>query len=165
MGGGSEGGGVYFVCSQPCRLPAGEPCTRARARARGRRAIPGCPRRGKSGAGRGCMGPVRPGPRSVRVIVRGWGSPVGPECLSARRGVVRARDRRFASPAPRRPPSPPAAPRSGRHSPGGGGSRSRAGWAGRPGGVLGSGSRGSRVRVSPPRAWAAESARGRRVAV
>lgn len=84
MGGGSEGGGVYFVCSQPCRLPV------SLVRARGRGAVRDCPRRGRVGRGQGVHGArppwaqVGPGDRA------GLGVAVRPECLCARRGVSRA---------------------------------------------------------------------------
>lgn len=66
MGGGSEGGGVYFVCSQPCRLLACEPCARARVRARPW-GCPGLQEEGSTWArAGGARGPpaLRPGDRA-----------------------------------------------------------------------------------------------------
>lgn len=133
MGGGSEGGGVYFVCSQP-RRPVSRVRARARALTPGRGAfgVRGLPDRGTG------WGARRVGPGDLARI---GGPRARPECVCARRtgavvgGGGGGRSARVigacARPARGALRSHPAALKPGRHSPGGsgGGGGSRAGRA------------------------------------
>lgn len=174
MGGGSEGGGVYFVCSQPRR-----PVSRVRARAPARALTPGCGAVGARGLpdrGTG-WGARRVGPGD---LARTWG-PACPPWVRVRAAdggggggrrwrEVRARDRRVCTARPGRPAFPPRSPqaqqtltgRRRRREPGGtcrGLSASQPGYRGpesRDPEAVG-------VRLSLPRARAAESPGPRRV--
>lgn len=132
MGGGSEGGGVYFVCSQP-RRPVSR--VRARARAPSPRAVElSAPKDYQIGGRAGAHGEL------AQVILQGLGGPrARPGCVCTQRtGVVvggggGGRSARVigacAQPARGALRSHPAAPKPSKHSPGGGGGGSRAGRA------------------------------------
>lgn len=152
----------------------------------------GGPSRGRRKRGRGCLfcllaallvgEPLYTHPRahpavrlsvagSAQVMVRRWGrTPALSACAcgGGSAGDLRVWSAHVHNPPPWRPPFPSAAPQPSRHSPDSSGG-SRAGRA--TASVLprrpdrrAPGSRGNRVHVPPPRAQAAKSARGRRVA-
>lgn len=159
--------GVFILSA---RSPAGRWAVYARARtpAWGSRRPRIAGGGGEPGAGRGHEGPARREPGSAQVIARGWGPHARPKCVCAA-GGPRTRSARVHHPpggGPRPRPQPPSPGDTHREAAaagaGRGGPRPQSFPAGRAGGDPGVPRQ--RVRVSPPRARAAESARRRRIA-